>query len=169
MYFEMLSLPQNLWIHLPGSAPAQKEAICVRASTKRGESVSTRGLSSWSGSTKTGNDSPSRRIAHPETPSAKMELPRFIKTGECLGMRIQTILSRVEKFKSLVYRGARVEEQDDGPALVVRVRPRKNNRPVCSTCGKAGRAYDHPLQFGNLVLGGRLLHPVCRALRRLRQ
>ena len=58
-------------------------------------------------------------------------------------MRIQTILNRVEKFKSFVYRGARLEEEDDGLALVVRVKPRKNNRPVCSACGKVGRAYDH--------------------------
>ena len=30
-------------------------------------------------------------------------------------MRIQTILNRVEKFKSFVYRNVRLEEQDDGP------------------------------------------------------
>ena len=38
-------------------------------------------------------------------------------------MRIQTILNRVEKFKSFVYRSVRLEEQDDGPALVVSVEP----------------------------------------------
>jgi transposase len=58
-------------------------------------------------------------------------------------MRIQTILNRVEKFKSFVYRSVRLEEQDDGPALVVKVEPRRNNRPVCSGCGKIGPAYDH--------------------------
>ena len=58
-------------------------------------------------------------------------------------MRIQTILNRVEKFKSFVYRSVRLEEQDDGPALVVSVEPRKNNRPVCSGCGEVGPAYDH--------------------------
>jgi transposase len=57
-------------------------------------------------------------------------------------MRIQTILNRVEKFKSFVYRGARLEEQDDGPALVVRVEPRKRNRPVCAGCGEVRPAYD---------------------------
>ena len=36
-------------------------------------------------------------------------------------MRIQTILNRVEKFKSFVYGEARLEEGDDGPALVVQV------------------------------------------------
>jgi transposase len=57
-------------------------------------------------------------------------------------MRIQTILNRVEKFKSFVYGRACLEEQDDGRALVVRVRPRKNSRPVCSGCGEVGSAYD---------------------------
>jgi transposase len=57
-------------------------------------------------------------------------------------MRIQTILNRVEKFKSFVYGAARLEEGADGPALVVRVRPRKNGRPHCSGCGRPGRVYD---------------------------
>ena len=58
-------------------------------------------------------------------------------------MRIQTILNRVEKFKSVAYCSARLEEQDDGPALVVRIEPRKNNRPICCGCGEGGPAYDH--------------------------
>jgi transposase len=57
-------------------------------------------------------------------------------------MRIQTILNRVEKFKSFVYGPARLEEGADGPALVVRIRPRKNGRPHCSRCGRPGPAYD---------------------------
>ena len=57
-------------------------------------------------------------------------------------MRIQTILNRVEKFKSFVYAGAILEERTVGPALVVRVRPRKNGRPFCSGCGRPGPAYD---------------------------
>ena len=57
-------------------------------------------------------------------------------------MRIQTILNRVEKFKSFVYGAARVEQVQDGPALVVQVRPRKNGRPCCSGCGLAGATYD---------------------------
>jgi hypothetical protein len=59
----------------------------VRASTFRGETALTRGSSSWAGSTGTETDSSSRRRAHPETPSAKTELPRFVKTGsapECV-------------------------------------------------------------------------------------
>ena len=57
-------------------------------------------------------------------------------------MRIQTILNRVEKFKSFVYGEAHLEEGADGPALVVQVRPRKNGRPYCSGCGRPGPAYD---------------------------
>jgi hypothetical protein len=38
-------------------------------------------------------------------------------------MRIQTILNRVEKFNSCVDGDARLEEQADGPALVVQVVP----------------------------------------------
>jgi hypothetical protein len=37
-------------------------------------------------------------------------------------MRIQTILNRVEKFKSFSYGRACLEQRDDGPALVVQVR-----------------------------------------------
>ncbi len=57
-------------------------------------------------------------------------------------MRLQTILTRVEKFKSLVYGEARLEEQEDGPALLVEMRPRKNGQPHCSGCGRRGRTYD---------------------------
>jgi transposase len=57
-------------------------------------------------------------------------------------MRIQTILNRVEKFKSFVYGEAHFEEQDGGPALVVQVLPRKNSLPYCSGCYRRGRPYD---------------------------
>jgi transposase len=57
-------------------------------------------------------------------------------------MRIQTILNRVEKFKSFSYGAARLEEHAEGPALVVRMEPRKNGRPFCSGCGRPGPAYD---------------------------
>ena len=57
-------------------------------------------------------------------------------------MRIQTILNRVEKFKSFVYGEGTLEEHDDGPALVVRMVPRKNSRVFCSGCGHPSPAYD---------------------------
>ena len=43
-------------------------------------------------------------------------------------MRIQTILNRVEKFKSFVY-GEALEEHDDGPALVVQI-DLEDSRPL---------------------------------------
>jgi transposase len=58
-------------------------------------------------------------------------------------MRLQTILNRVEKFKSFVYGDAHIEEQADGPALVIQVLPRKNSLPFCSGCYRRGRPYDH--------------------------
>jgi len=57
-------------------------------------------------------------------------------------MRIQTILNRVEKFKPFVVVEASLEEHDDGPALVVQMRPRKNGRVFCSGCGRPGPVYD---------------------------
>src|SRR4051794_15139842 len=62
---------------------------------------------------------------------------------ECPRMRIQTILNRVEKFKSFVYGEAHIEEQDGGPALVAQVLPLKNSLPYCSGCLRRGRPYDH--------------------------
>ncbi len=58
-------------------------------------------------------------------------------------MRLQTILNRVEKFKSFTYGAAHFEEQDGGPALIVQVLPRKNSLPYCSGCLRRGRPYDH--------------------------
>ena len=57
-------------------------------------------------------------------------------------MRIQTILNRVEKFKSFTYGDAQLEESGGEPALVVEVVARKNSRPYCSGCLKQGRPYD---------------------------
>ena len=57
-------------------------------------------------------------------------------------MRIQTILNRVEKFKSFVYGKVGFEDHDDGLALVVQMKPRKNSRAFCSGCGRPGPVYD---------------------------
>ena len=48
---------------------------------------------------------------------------------------VDTGNNRVEKFESFVYGEARLEEHDDGPALVAQVRPRSNSLPYCSGCG----------------------------------
>jgi hypothetical protein len=53
-------------------------------------------------------------------------------------MRIQTIFNRVEKFKSFVYGRVSLENRMDGCTLVIRVKPRKNSRVFCSSCGRPG-------------------------------
>jgi transposase len=57
-------------------------------------------------------------------------------------MRIQTILNRVEKFKSFVYGRVSWEEDKGSPVVVVELQPRKNSRPLCSGCGRPGPVYD---------------------------
>jgi transposase len=57
-------------------------------------------------------------------------------------MRIQTILNRVEKFKSFTYGQAQLVEDDGEPVLVIQMVARKNSRPHCSVCLKQGRPYD---------------------------
>ncbi len=47
-------------------------------------------------------------------------------------MRLQTILNRVEKFKSFVYSDAHLEKQPGGPALIVQRLPRTNSLPYRS-------------------------------------
>ena len=51
-------------------------------------------------------------------------------------MQVQTILNRVQRHKSCVYRQARFRDDGDRLALDVTVESRANGRPVCSGCGK---------------------------------
>ena len=57
-------------------------------------------------------------------------------------MRLQTLLNHMEKFKSFVYGRVTKESRDEGDVLLVRVRPRKGSRPVCSGCGGRGPVHD---------------------------
>jgi transposase len=57
-------------------------------------------------------------------------------------MQLQTILNRVQRYKSFVYRQARFRDRDDGLALDVTVQPRANGRPICSGCGRHRPGYD---------------------------
>lgn len=57
-------------------------------------------------------------------------------------MRMQTLLNHMEKFKSFVYGRVTKEERAEGDVLLVRVRPRKGSRPVCSGCGGRGPVHD---------------------------
>lgn len=57
-------------------------------------------------------------------------------------MQLQTILNRVQRHKSFVYRQAHFRDSDNGPALDVTVQPRANGRPLCSGCGQQRPGYD---------------------------
>ena len=63
-------------------------------------------------------------------------------------MRLKTILNRLEKYSSFVFKEARFckDYQDykfDEEVIVVDVAPRSNGKPICSGCGVPGRCYDH--------------------------
>src|SRR4051812_21482257 len=82
-------------------------------------------------------------------------------------MRIPTILNRVEEFKPFAVGEASLEEHDDGPALVARMKPRKDGRPFRSSCGRRRPAYDRlkERRFGFVPLWGVLVslaYPVRR-------
>jgi len=51
-------------------------------------------------------------------------------------MQLQTILKRLQRHQSFVYRQAPFWDSDEGLALDVAVQPRANGRPICSGCGQ---------------------------------
>jgi transposase len=57
-------------------------------------------------------------------------------------MQLQTLLNRVQRHQSFVYRAARFRQGDDGLALDVTVAPRANGKPICSGCGAKRPGYD---------------------------
>jgi transposase len=57
-------------------------------------------------------------------------------------VRIETLLNRVQKFKSFVYGAGRIEEVGGSLRLVVEICPRANGKPVCSGCRKRRTGYD---------------------------
>jgi transposase len=57
-------------------------------------------------------------------------------------MQLQTILNRVEHCKCFVYSHVAWDATADRPTLRVRIRHRKNSRPICSGCNRAAPGYD---------------------------
>ena len=57
-------------------------------------------------------------------------------------MQLKTILNRVQKFKSFVYRSVRWTGSQESPELEVEVVERSNGKPVCSGCGCRRPGYD---------------------------
>ena len=58
-------------------------------------------------------------------------------------MQVKTILNRCQKFKSFVYKEVKLVDQRGQLSLEVKVIPRSNSKPLCSSCGKLGPTYDH--------------------------
>jgi transposase len=57
-------------------------------------------------------------------------------------MQLKTILNRVQKFKSFVYKSVRWTGSPETPELEVEVVERSNGKPVCSGCGCRRPGYD---------------------------
>ena len=57
-------------------------------------------------------------------------------------MLVKTILNRIHKFKSFVYKDIRFSEDGEELALLVTVVPRANGRALCSGCNKKRPGYD---------------------------
>ncbi|MDO8864089.1 hypothetical protein Q6D67_20585 [Haliea sp. E1-2-M8] len=51
-------------------------------------------------------------------------------------MHINTILNRVQNFKSFVYGPVRWVEDASEPTIEAELRPRANGRAICSGCGR---------------------------------
>src|SRR4029077_8866745 len=57
-------------------------------------------------------------------------------------MQLQTILNRVQRHKSFLYKKAVLVENKGGLAIEVEIQPRRKSRALCSGCGKPGPGYD---------------------------
>ena len=57
-------------------------------------------------------------------------------------MQVKTILNRVQKFKSFVYKQVRWLGSVEAPELEIDVAERTNSRPICSNCRRPGGGYD---------------------------
>ena len=57
-------------------------------------------------------------------------------------MLIQTVLNRIENFKSFIFGDVRIESIHGEESLVIEILPRKNGKPECSACGRKYTTYD---------------------------
>ena len=57
-------------------------------------------------------------------------------------MLLKSILNRVQLHHGFVYGAVRWREQGKRPILDIEIRPRRNGRPICSSCGNPGPGYD---------------------------
>jgi len=57
-------------------------------------------------------------------------------------MQLKTILNRCLKFKSFVYSDVKFSIFNDEDSLEIKIVPRANSWPICSSCNKQGSIYD---------------------------
>ena len=55
---------------------------------------------------------------------------------------MKSILNRIERYKSFVYKKAAWVDNASQPTIEVQIEPRANGRPLCSGCGRPGPGYD---------------------------
>jgi transposase len=74
-------------------------------------------------------------------------------------MQVKTILNKIEKYRSFVYRKVTWVEESKEPTLLVEIVPRANGHPVCSRCGRSRPGYDtqEPRRFEYVPLWGILV------------
>lgn len=61
-------------------------------------------------------------------------------------MLIKTLLNKVERFKSFVYKAIHIVIVGGEEALVIDIEPRRNSRPHCPECGRLCGVYDRQPQ-----------------------
>lgn len=57
-------------------------------------------------------------------------------------MLIKTILNKIEKYKSFVYKKITLEKVDNQDALIMEIKPRKNSKGICVKCNDVCPTYD---------------------------
>jgi len=62
--------------------------------------------------------------------------------GDETRMQLKTILNRVQKFKSFVYKNVVWLNSGENPEIMIEVAPRANGKPICSGCELPGPGYD---------------------------
>ena len=58
-------------------------------------------------------------------------------------VRIETLLNKVYRHKSFVYKDVKINRIGKRDAIVADIEPRKNGLPICSNCGAPATTYDH--------------------------
>ncbi len=66
----------------------------------------------------------------------------YNKTTSAPPIQFKTLLNKVHRFKSFVYRSVRMSHEGDKARIIAEIIPRANAKPRCSGCGKPRPGYD---------------------------